>query len=55
MYEVPTEVIVCKAEWYVLGSRYSTHCSKSNVGIIKYSCMLNSGLCNLVDYFVNKP
>ena len=42
------------AEWYVLGKRYSTNCSKSNVGSIRYSCMLNPGLCNLVDYFVNK-
>ena len=43
-----------EAEGYVLGTRYSTHCSKSDVGSIRYSCMFNSGLCNLVDYFVNK-
>ena len=43
-----------EAEWYVLGKRYSTHCSKSDVGSIRYSCMLNPDLCNLVDYFVNK-
>ena len=27
---------MCLAEWYVLGSRYITHCSKSNVGGTKH-------------------
>ena len=42
------------AEWHVLGKRDSTSCSKSNLDSTRYSCKLNPGLCNLVDYFVNK-
>ena len=42
------------AEWYVLVERYSASCSKSNLDSVRCSCMLNPGLCNLVDYFVNK-
>ena len=42
------------AEWYVLGKRDSTSCSKGNLDSTRYRCKLNPGLCNLVDYFVNK-
>ena len=43
------------AEWYVLGSKgYSTSCSKGNLGSTRCSCKHHPGLCNLVDYFVNK-
>ena len=42
------------AEWYVLGRRYSASCSKGDLDSIRYSCMPYPGLCNLVDYFVNK-
>ena len=42
------------AEWYVLGRRYSANCSKSSLDSTRYRCKLNTGLCNLVDYFVNK-
>ena len=42
------------AEWYVLGKRDSTSCSKGNLGSTRYRHNLNPGLCNLVDYFVNK-
>ena len=42
------------AEWYVLGRRYSASCSKGNLDSTRYRCKLNPGLCNLVDYFVNK-
>ena len=42
------------AEWYVLGKRDSTNCSKGNLDSTRYRHKLNPGLCNLVDYFVNK-
>ena len=42
------------AERYVLGRRYSASCSKGNLGSTRYRHKLNPGLCNLVDYFVNK-
>ena len=42
------------AEWYVLGRKYSASCSKGNLDSIRYRHKLNPGLCNLVDYFVNK-
>ena len=43
------------AEWYVLGRRYSASCSKGNLDSTRYCYKHNPGLCNLVDYFVNKP
>ena len=42
------------AGWYVLGRRYSASCSKGNLDGTRYRCKPYPGLCNLVDYFVNK-
>ena len=42
------------AEWHVRGRRYSASCSKGNLDSTRYRRKLNPGLCNLVDYFVNK-